>query len=100
MNPALSLLNELVNQHERMAVLADQLNWDALSVAWGTTEPSFLALRELHLSALSIPEGQEARQLIEQLLALQMRISERVKPWQEQVRPMLDSFSQHPLKSM
>lgn len=98
MPPPLALLRELDAQHGIMVGMANALDWDGLNQTWQATEINIATLTKLKLlSALAPNEIPEARKLLGNLLAQQKFISERVKPWMEQVRPLLDSFNRFPL---
>ena len=49
------------------------------------------------LQKLKLDQSSEAQQLAANLLKLQKFISEQVRPWMEQVRPLLESFERYPL---
>ncbi|MBV5350505.1 flagellar protein FliT [bacterium] len=77
--------------------MADALDWDALEKSWQGAEIVFAALMKIPLNQLSGNERSEVRQLIENLLELQKLISGQVKPWLDQVRPLLENFEHYPL---
>lgn len=99
MSISLTLLRELDKRHATMVRLAETLDWDSLDKEWQAAENDFAALmKQPPLSAIPSSERPEIQQLVDNLLAQQKLISERVHPWMEQVRPMLDSFDRYPLK--
>jgi len=98
MNKAIELLQELCVLHEHMVQSADKLEWDKIGQPWFLAEKKLDELRKISLVDLSTNDQHEVARLIETLLTLQSKISERAVPWMEQVRPMLDSFDKHPLK--
>lgn len=99
MSNVLALLDDIGRCHERIADLANRLDWDGVSNEWQATR---LKLRELEnhpLDQLSGHERSEAAQQIEKLLELEQRISDQIIPWLDQVRPLLESFNEHPIAS-
>jgi hypothetical protein len=99
MPTSLTLLRELATRHETMVSLANALDWDALDREWHAAESHFAVLmKRPPLAELTGSDYAEAQQLIGRLLAQQKLITEKVRPWMEQVRPMLDSFDRYPLK--
>ena len=98
MNKAIELLQELCVLHEHMFQLAEKLEWSKISQPWFLAETKLDELRKISLVDLSESDRHQATELIETLLTLQNKISERAVPWMEQVRPLLDSFDKHPLK--
>ncbi len=99
MSTSLVLLRELDKRHATMLRLAEALDWDNLDKEWQAAEIDFSALmKQPPLSAIASSERAEIQQLVDKVLAQQKLISERVLPWMEQVRPMLDSFDRYPLK--
>lgn len=97
MTTARTLLQELETNHEHMASLAEQLDWDGVTHMWSQTAPKFADLKEITLPSLPAAERDEAFQSLRRLLALQNRMLDRILPWMEQTRPLLQSFKTHPI---
>ncbi|MEI7431780.1 MAG: flagellar protein FliT [Betaproteobacteria bacterium] len=95
----MTLLQKLNDSHQNMLRMADALDWDGLEKSWQDAEVAFAALMKIPLNQLTGNERSEVRKLIENLLELQKLISGQVKPWLEQVRPLLESFERYPLTS-
>lgn len=98
MSPAIDLLQKICSSYERMLQMAELLQWDEITTEWNITEKLLTSLTKTHLTALAGADRVKAADLIEKILALQEKITARIKPWQEQVRPLLDSFKRYPLK--
>ncbi|MEI7611296.1 MAG: flagellar protein FliT [Betaproteobacteria bacterium] len=99
MPTSLSLLRDLHKRHETMVNLANELDWDGLDREWHAAERHFATLMSMPpLAELTGSDYVEAQKLIARLLAQQKLITEKVRPWMEQVRPMLDSFDRYPQK--
>ena len=95
----LTLLRDLDKRHKAMVDLANDLDWDGLDREWHAAEIHFAALmKKPPLAELTGSDYVEAQKLIGSLLAQQKLITDKVRPWMEQVRPMLDSFDRYPLK--
>ncbi|SDI04091.1 hypothetical protein [Propionivibrio dicarboxylicus] len=97
MTTARALLEELETSHERMASLADQLDWDGVTQMWPDTARKFADLKRITLPALPQAERDAAFQSLHRVLTLQNRMLDRILPWMEQARPLLQSFKTHPL---
>ncbi len=98
MTPAIDLLQKIHSSYERMWQMAEGLKWDEITAEWDATEKLMVNLTKVHLTSLVGTDRVKAADLIEKILALQEKITARVKPWQEQVRPLLESFKRYPLK--
>jgi hypothetical protein len=99
MPTSLALLRELDQRHKTMVRLANDLDWDGLDREWQAAESHFAELMKKPPPAdLTGNDYAEAQQLMGSLLAQQKLITEKVRPWMEQVRPMLDRFDRYPLK--
>ncbi len=99
MSATLTLLRDLDKLYRAMVKSAEALDWDELERSWTSAESNFARLKQSPLAtSLEFSERREARELIESLLARQQQINDRVRPWMDQVRPLLDSFDRFPLK--
>jgi len=97
MSASLLLLRELHASHENMSRMARELDWDSLEREWQDSESNLAALMKISLTDFTGNERSEAQQLALNLLKLQKLISGQVKPWLDQVRPLLESFEHYPL---
>ena len=97
MTDALTLLRNIGSSHERMAQLADKLDWQGVNAEWANAHPMLLELGKISLEKLPPQERTEAAQLIRKLLALEEQVSARATPWLDQARPLLESFRKYPL---
>ena len=100
MSAALALLRHLDEAHATMVRCAETLDWDGVATAWQQAERDFLQLTQYRLETLAPEQRQEARTCIERILSAQATVSQRAKPWMDQVAPLLESFTQHPLVSL
>ena len=98
-HPVLTLLSDIGKTHERIVELANQLDWDGVNDEWKIALQKLLVLRTFPLDQLSGQEREEAIQHIRKLLELEERISGKITPWLEQVRPLLESFDKYPPES-
>lgn len=98
MAPALELLRDIEKRHERMSRMADDLDWKGVQEEWSLAERQIKALQQFPLTGLKGADRTEAARLIRNQLALQQHISERARPWMDQVRPLLDCFKAYPIK--
>jgi hypothetical protein len=98
MDAALALLEHIGESHRRMAALADALDWDGLSAEWRGIQPHIVELSELPLDRLDDRERTRAVSLMTELIEFEKRISARITPWMEQVRPLLEIFRKYPLR--
>ena len=96
MSRAITLLEELCAIHQQMAKDAEQLDWDKIHQGEGAIEKNLAELKTIELAGLPEEEREKIIRLIEETLALQNKISGRVLPWMEQVKPLLDSFYKKP----
>jgi hypothetical protein len=99
MDAALALLERIGESHRRMADLADALDWDGLASEWHGVQPHIVELSELPLDRLDDRERSQAASLITGLIEFEERISARITPWMEQVRPLLETFRKYPLRN-
>jgi hypothetical protein len=97
MTAALTLIERIGESHGRMAALADALDWDGLVAEWRDISPHIVELRALPLDRLDDRERARAASLMTELIEFEKRISARITPWMEQVRPLLEIFRKHPL---
>jgi hypothetical protein len=95
---ALELLRDIEKRHEHMSRMADDLDWNGVRAEWNLAERQIKALQRFRLTDLTGADRTEAARLIRNQLALQQHISERARPWMDQVRPLLDCFKAHPIK--
>lgn len=98
MTAALTLLDDIGKSHQRMAALADQLDWNGVIAEWTNAYPKIVELKQLPLDRLSGRERVEAAEQIATLLEFEQRISARITPWMDQVQPLLETFRKFPLK--
>jgi hypothetical protein len=96
---ALSLLDHIGESHQRMAALADVLDWDGLDAEWRSIHPKIVELQRIPLDQLTGKERTQAAKQIAGLLEFEKRISARVSPWMEQAQPLLEVFRKFPLKN-
>ncbi len=96
-SPVLTLLEDIGRSHERIARLSGQLDWDGVNSEWQLTYRKLLELKSFSLDELPDSEKTKVAQQIERVLELEQQISEQIAPWLEQVRPLLESFSEHPI---
>lgn len=94
---ALNLLKDIRKGHERMVLLAGQLDWNGVTREWDDLSPKLVELKKLRLTQLSENERAEASELLAELITLEKQVSARITPWIEQVRPLLESFRKYPL---
>lgn len=99
MTGALTLLEDIGKSHERMVELADQLDWNGVVNEWKSTYPKIVELKTMSLGQLSGRERAEAARQIAKLLEFEERISGKITPWMDQVRPLLETFRKYPLKT-
>jgi hypothetical protein len=99
MDAALVLIERIGESHRRMVALADALDWDGLVAEWRDIHPRVAELRELPLDRLDGGERARAASLIAELIGFEERITARITPWMEQVRPLLEVFREYPLRS-
>ncbi len=97
MSAALALLRDLDEAHATMTRCAEALDWDGVAAAWRQAERDFAQLTQHRLEALPPEQRREASAHIERILYAQAAIVQRAKPWMEQVAPLLDNFTRHPL---
>ena len=98
MSRALVLLREVCTSHEKMLEIASLLEWDRIGEAWNVAEKQLIGFTKEGTASLEASERAEAIQLIEKILNLQKEIALKAKPWQEDVRPLLENFSRYPLQ--
>ncbi|MDR3220881.1 MAG: flagellar protein FliT [Candidatus Accumulibacter sp.] len=98
MSAALTLLGHIGKSHRRMAALAEGLDWEGVAGEWRSIYPEIAELRQIPLDRLTGAERAEVARRIAELLEFEKRISARITPWMEQVRPLLETFRKHPLK--
>ncbi|MDR0577052.1 MAG: hypothetical protein LBI87_05855 [Candidatus Accumulibacter sp.] len=97
MNDDLALLGRIGEAHRRMAEMADALDWDGIVEEWESVYPAITELRQVSLDRMTGGERDQATRQIAELVELQKRISARITPWMEQVRPLLETFRKYPL---
>ncbi len=97
MTDTLTLLRNIGRSHERMAQLAEKLDWQGVNAEWANASPMLLELKKTPLEKLPSQERTEAARLIRKLLALEEQVSARAAPWLDQARPLLESFRKYPL---
>jgi len=98
MTPALTLLKDISESHERMARLSSELDWDGVVGEWRGSYPKILELKKIPLNKLTGAERAEASRLIAKLISFEEQVSGQVSPWMDQVRPLLETFRKYPLK--
>lgn len=99
MTGALTLLEDIGKSHERMVELADQLDWNGVVDEWKSAYPKIVELKTMSLGQLSGRERAEAARQIAKLLEFEEQISEKITPWLDQARPLLEAFRKYPLKT-
>lgn len=92
-----TLLSELEQNHEQMAVLADRLDWAQFIALWQQALPRFDELKSFRFDALPGKEHQQAYDSLHHLLTCQNQVIGRIVPWMEQTRPLLQSFRDRPM---
>ncbi|MDR1708696.1 MAG: hypothetical protein LBS70_03160 [Candidatus Accumulibacter sp.] len=98
MEDALALLDRIGESHRRMAAMADKLDWDNLAAEWQAIQPALAELRDLAIERRPPAERAEAAKRATELLALQKHITDRVAPWLDQARPLIEVFRKYPIK--
>jgi hypothetical protein len=98
MNAVLPLLDRIGESHRRMVALAEALDWDGIVAEWRSIHPEIVELQRIPLDRLTAGERAQAAQRIAELLALEKRISARITPWMEQVRPLIEVFRKYPIR--
>ncbi|MDR0440383.1 MAG: hypothetical protein LBI59_05280 [Candidatus Accumulibacter sp.] len=99
MNAVLTLLDHIGEGYRRMVALANTLDWDGLAEEWQRIHPEIVELRRMTLlDHLNGQERTQAARQVAELLGFEERITARITPWMEQVRPLLAVFRKYPLK--
>lgn len=99
MTATLQLLQALEAHHAHMVLLAEKLDWEAVNQEWGEIHPQLVELKDISFTSLTASERSIAFRLIEKLIRQEECITERIVPWMEQVRPLLESFKNFPLNT-
>jgi hypothetical protein len=97
MSEAMLLLGRIGKACQKMAALADALDWDLLVAEWPGVHADIARWRQIPLEQLTGEERAHAAEQIAELLEFQQKILARVVPWMEQARPLLDVFRKYPL---
>ncbi|MBI2307784.1 MAG: hypothetical protein HYU78_10845 [Rhodocyclales bacterium] len=93
MTAMLATLRQLKECHQRLAAQTEVLNWEGVLSEWQNADKLFADLRSETVESLPAEQKEEARILMEEVLATEQAMVARIKPWMEQVRPMLESFA-------
>ena len=99
MDAALALLDRIGEAYRRMDAMAEALDWDGIIGEWQGIHPLIAELRQIPLNRLTGKPRDEAARRITELIKLQERITARVTPWMDQVRPLLEVFRKYPISA-
>lgn len=91
----LETLRRLHACHLKMVESAGNLDWDRTTALWGEAKPLYIELRNSRLSSLAGNERDEGIRLVKAILSTHQEIESRARPWMEQVKPLLDCFSEN-----